>query len=194
MYCIPLNNQRAPTAAHHMHCSKACGLVWAGPRCCPRHSKEGAAVLAATFGEGGKLSLGEGGWWHMWCQPVLAWGSQLPPGWLCFAPEAGLHPKQQQSWSPWRSSCIQQANKAEHAGGGVASPRLLASSTLLARSGGKNSGILSLDVVSATYCGAEIAVGILAEILRNINYPNSLGLQLSWQSYEHICLVSSQLQ
>lgn len=30
MYSIPLNNQRAPTAAHHMRCSKACGLVgWA---------------------------------------------------------------------------------------------------------------------------------------------------------------------
>lgn len=127
----------------------------------------------------------------MWCQPVLAQGSQLPPGWLCFAHEDGL---QQQSWSPWRSSCVQQANKAEHAGGGVASPWLLASSTLLAWSGGRNSGILSHDGVSDTYCGAEIAAGALAEVLRNINYPNSLGLQLSWQSYEHVCLVSSQLQ
>lgn len=111
----------------------------------------------------------------------------------CHQGGSALCPKQQQSWSPWRSSCIQQANKAEHAGGGVASPRLLASSTLLARSG-KNSGILSLDVVSGIYCGAEIAVGVLAEVLRNINYPNSLGLKLSWQSYEHICLVSSQPQ
>lgn len=112
----------------------------------------------------------------------------------CHQGGSALCPKQQQSWSPWRSSCIQQANKAEHAGGGVASPRLLASSTLLAWSGGKNSGILSLDVVSATYCGAEIAVGVLAEVLKDINYPNSLRLKLSWQSYEHICLVSSQLQ
>lgn len=112
----------------------------------------------------------------------------------CHQGGSALCPKQQQSWSPWRSSCIQQANKAEHAGGGVASPRLLASSTLLAWSGGKNSGILSLDVVSGTYHGAEIAVGVLSEVLKDINYPNSLGLQLSWQSYEHICLVFSRLQ
>lgn len=158
-----------------------CGL---GPDAAPVTARRGQPPLGKV--ESCPWERGAGGT----CGASLSLHGDLS----CHQGGSALCPKQQQSWSPWRSSCIQQANKAEHAGGGVASPWLLASSTLLAWSGGKNSGILSLDVVSATYCGAEIAVGILAEILRNINYPNSLGLQLSWQSYEHICLVSSQLQ